>query len=72
MESFQHPHEVLSPAFSILRQELDSMVRVIYLLQQNVVERVRLISLTLDGDKWQVETNNGKMRHVTDRDMVDV
>lgn len=67
------PHEVLSPAFSILRQELDSMVRVIFLLAiTNLAERERLIRSTLQGDKWKVATPKGKFRSVTDRDMVEL
>ncbi len=58
---------------SILRQELDSMVRVIFLLNiEDLDERRRLISLTLDGQKWTLQTQNGKQRKVTDRDMVDI
>jgi len=73
MHSFSAPHGVLSPAFSILRQELDSMIRVIYLLQiADLTERSRLISATLMGEKWKVPTPKGKFRDVTDREMVDI
>jgi hypothetical protein len=58
---------------SILRQELDSMVRVIYLLSiRNVQERERLIDQALKGDKWTVTTANGKNKKVTDREMVEL
>src|SRR5690348_14381253 len=41
--------------FSILRQELDSMIRVIYLLQiSDLAERHSLIALTLDSKKWKI------------------
>lgn len=70
---FSIPPGVLSPAFSILRQELDSMIRVIYLLQiTDLNERQRLIKSTLNGEKWKVLTPNGKFSVVTDRDMVEV
>jgi len=73
MRSFFIPHEVLSPAFSILRQELDSMIRVIYLLSiKNIAERQRLIRSTLHGEKWKVRTAKGKHHYVTDREMVDI
>lgn len=73
MLCFSSHHDVLSPAFSILRQELDSLIRVIYLLQiDNLAERRRLIKSTLQGEKWKVSTPKGKLRDVTDRDMVDV
>jgi hypothetical protein len=73
MHCFPMPHGVLSPAFSILRQELDSMIRVIYLLAiKNLPERRRLIQQTLCGQKWQVKSPKGKYRNVTDREMVDL
>lgn len=57
---------------SILRQELDSMVRVIYLLAiQDISERKRLVIQTLNGETWTVKTVNNKNRKVTDREMVD-
>jgi hypothetical protein len=63
----------LSPAMSILRQELDSMVRVIWLLSvQDKEERERLIQSTLTGQKWTVTTGNGKPRKITDREMVEL
>ena len=72
MQCFAVPYGVVSPAFSILRQELDSMIRVIYLLlRPNLHERERLIGATLHGEKWKVTTVNGKLRDITDREMVD-
>lgn len=73
IQCFAMPHGVLSPAFSILRQELDSMIRVIYLLAAtDIIERQRLIDSTLRGDKWKVQTKKGKWRDVKDREMVDL
>jgi len=73
MRCFSIPHGVLSPAVSILRQELDSMIRVIYLLQiADLAERQRLIASTLRGEKWKVPTSKGKYRDVTDREMVEL
>jgi len=44
-----------SVAIGILRQELDSMVRVIYLLDpRNRSQRARLIRQVVSGDKWGV------------------
>jgi len=58
---------------SVLRQELDSMVRVIFLLYKNdLTERERLIQQTLDGKVWTVLTVNGKNKKVTDREMVEL
>lgn len=58
---------------SILRQELDSMVRAIYLLSKNdLSERERLIQQTLNGEVWTVLTVNGKHKKVTDREMVEL
>lgn len=73
IQCFSRSHGVLSPSFSILRQELDSMIRVIYLLAVNdLAERQRLIDSTLRGEKWKVRTTKGKWRDVTDREMVDL
>jgi hypothetical protein len=73
MACFTRPHEAMSPAFSILRQELDSMVRVIFLLKvKNITERRRLINATLRGEQWKVPTAKGKHRAVTDREMVNL
>ncbi len=61
---------VTSQVISILRQELDSMVRIIYLLQLNdSIYRNRLIKDTLIGKQWR---HKGSSKKVTDRDMVDV
>ena len=63
----------IGPSFSILRQELDSMVRVIYLLSlDSIPERKRMINQTLNGEEWTVKTQNGKERKVTDREMVEL
>ena len=49
------------------------MVRVILLLQvSNVRERERLVQSTLHGERWRVLTRNGRLRYVTDREMVDL
>ncbi len=53
---------------SVLRQELDSMVRVIYLLSQSLEERNHLINLTLSGQKWRLKSN----AQVTDKHMVEL
>lgn len=58
---------------SILRQELDSMVRAIYLLSENdVTNRERLAGQTLTGEKWTTLTVNNKMRKIKDKDLVDL
>lgn len=73
MSVLHQENEVISPMMSILRQELDSMIRVIYLLSiDNLNLREGLIASTLEGKKWQVPTTNGKMENVTDRDMVEL
>jgi hypothetical protein len=73
LKSFSRIYDVLSPSLSILRQELDSMVRVIYLLLiNNIIERRKLIDSVLKGDKLKVQTAKGKWRDVTDHEMVDL
>lgn len=62
-----------SMMFSILRQELDSLVRVIYLLSiSNLEERKSLINLTLNNEPWITKTINGKPKKITDREMVEI
>jgi hypothetical protein len=55
---------------SILRQELDSLVRVIYLLaQKDHRYRQRLIEDAVSGKKW---TRSGSKKPITDREMVEL
>ncbi len=54
---------------AILRQELDSMVRVIYLNQTNLERRNVLIDALIQGEKW---TKEGSHTKITDREMVDL
>jgi len=49
------------------------MIRVIYLLSiEDLAERGRLIRSTLNGERWKVQTPNGKLREIKDREMVDL
>ncbi len=54
---------------AILRQELDSMVRVIYLITQSPERREVLIDALIRGEKW---TREGTRAKITDREMVDL
>src|SRR5690554_1366354 len=66
-------NQLFGNCFSIIRQELDSMIRVIYLL--NVIDldqREKLINQTLIGQKWRIKNENGKTISITDRDMVEL
>lgn len=54
---------------SVLRQELDSMVRVIYLLTQGPERRSQLVEASVRGEKWSQEGSRAK---VTDREMVEL
>ncbi|MGL6152901.1 MAG: hypothetical protein ACRC1N_17230 [Aeromonas sobria] len=66
--------EVLSAAnipsqmIAVLRQELDSMVRVIYLLSQEPARQTLLIEDSVNGQNWQQSNRRG---NVTDRAMVE-
>ncbi|MEU6319204.1 hypothetical protein [Streptomyces sp. NPDC047009] len=59
-------------AVGVLRQELDSMVRVIYLLAQPDSLRAALVTSSISGERWRVPTGAGKMKVVTDREMIDL
>lgn len=54
---------------AVLRQELHSMVRVIYLLTQNLQRQKTLIEVSVRGEKWFRENSRS---HVTDKEMVDL
>lgn len=54
---------------SVLRQELDSMVRVIYLLTQSQERRELLIGAAVSSDKWSQKSSRAK---VTDKEMVEL
>ena len=54
---------------AILRQELDSMVRVIYLLSLPIDRRLDLVAASVEGEKWRKENSKGA---ITDREMVDL
>lgn len=60
---------LIGQVMSVLRQELDSMVRIIFLLNQSDLnERNHLINQTISGQKWKLRSNT----QVTDRQMVDL
>jgi len=54
---------------SVLRQELDSLVRVVFLLSKELDVRQHFISQTLQNIKWTVPNSK---TFVTDRNMVDL
>lgn len=54
---------------SVLRQELDSMVRVIYLLAQSPERREILINASVRGEKWSQEASRAK---ISDKEMVEL
>lgn len=65
-----HGRRILSQVVAILRQELDSMVRVIYLLSiADKPYRQQLIDASINGEKW---TAKGKNARITDREMVEL
>lgn len=71
--AFSRLHDLPGSMMSILRQELDSLIRVLYLLSiPDLAERRRLMACTINGERWKVTTQNGKQAIVTDSDMVAV
>lgn len=62
--------KIWSQVVAILRQELDSMIRVIYLLSiKDTSYRNDLIAASVEGRKWTVK---GSKKRITDRQMVDL
>ncbi|RGP42231.1 hypothetical protein BPTFM16_02543 [Altererythrobacter insulae] len=59
---------VFSPAVAVLRQEIDSMIRAIFLLSKEIPEREVLIQSVLAGGRWRWP---GKKARITDKEMVD-
>ena len=65
-----HGRRLLSQVIAILRQEVDSMVRVIYLLSiADKPYRQQLVDASVNGAKW---TAKGKSGCITDREMVEL
>jgi len=65
-----HGGNLPGQVIGVLRQEVDSLVRVIYLL--SIHDRIRrddLIHAAVEGRTW---TADGSRRRITDRDMVDL
>lgn len=54
---------------SVLRQELDSLVRAVFLLSKDLTTRQHFISQTLQNTKWTLPNSR---TIVTDRNMVDL
>lgn len=62
--------DIPSQMVAVLRQELDSMIRVIYLLSQSdMTYRDELIQASVDGKQWMAR---GKKRRITDKEMVEL
>jgi hypothetical protein len=63
-----HAKGLFGPTISLLRQELDSLIRVCYLLRiNNLTDRYKLIQDTLSGLEWKIDNNR-----ITDRKMVNI
>ena len=71
-KAFSRIHDLPGSMMSILRQELDSLIRVLYLLSiSDLEERNRLMACTVNGERWKVTTPKGKQAVVTDAMMVE-
>ena len=65
-----HPAGIYGQVAGILRLELDSMVRVIFLLSiLDDEQRKELVKASVDGKQW---THPGLKKRITDREMVDL
>jgi len=70
--AFARIHDLPGSMMSVLRQELDSLIRVLYLLSVvDLEERKRLMACTISGERWSVLTPKSKMAVVTDAIMVE-
>jgi len=59
-KAFSRIHDLPGSMMSILRQELDSWIRVLYLLSiSDLEERNRLMACTVSGERWKVTTPKG-------------
>lgn len=65
MPLFEQEH--YGTCIPLLRQELDSLIRVCYLNKQSLSERKRLINDTILGVEWRKNENR-----ITDRKMVNI
>lgn len=71
--AFSRIHDLPGSMMSILRQELDSLIRVLYLLSiPDLEERERLMQCTINGERWKRVTPKGKHAVITDAAMVEV
>lgn len=65
-----HMHRFHGASFALLRQQLDTLIRLVYLLNEPDLDyRDQLIAATVRGERWRKKTGRG---YVTDRDMVKV
>ena len=67
------PHGLTSVAVGLLRQELDSLVRVLFLVtERDRNTRAHLISAAVAGERWRLPTASGRSAYMTDRALVEV
>ena len=65
-----YKEEIWSQVIAILRQELDSMVRVMYLLSiSDIPYRNKLITASVEGRRWIMK---GTKKPITDKQMVNL
>ncbi len=58
-------------SFGLLRQEIDSLIRVAYLADNSDVRVRKHIRSLVSGQRWRRTTERGKLAYVTDKDMLD-
>lgn len=63
-------------AIGLLRQELDTLIRLCYLFLSRDLDRLleakELIKQSINGEQWMIALGNSKKRRITDREMVDL
>jgi len=69
-----HQHGKYGVCIGLLRQELDTLIRLSYLWHEDTSEEeaIRLMQQSVAGTLWSKLTPNGKTIRITDREMVNL
>jgi hypothetical protein len=54
---------------SIMCQELDQMIAILFLLNRNEAERKHLLNLSANSHRWYFQNNEDKKQYITEKDL---